>query len=43
MNIFKKNKVLDVQSSNKISIMMEKSIRKNTVKNIHYIISKEGH
>ena len=43
MNIFKKNKVLDVQSSKKISIMMEKSISKNTVKNIHYIISKEGH
>ena len=43
MNIFKKNKVLDVQSSKKIFIMMGKSIRKNTVKNIHYIISKEGH
>jgi len=43
MNIFKKNKVPDVQSSKKISIMMGKSISKNTVKNIHYIISKEGH
>ena len=42
MNKFKKGKILDVQRSKKISIIMEKSISKSTVKNIHYIISKEG-
>ena len=43
MNKFKKGKILDVERSKKISIIMEKSISKNTVKNIYYIISREGH
>ena len=39
----KRKKVQDEQSSKKLSIMMEKSISKSTIKNIHYIISREGH
>ena len=33
----------DVPSSKKIFIMMENSISINTVKNLHYIIIREGH
>ena len=43
MNKFKKKKILDVQRNKKIYIMMEKSPSKNIVKNIHYIINREGH
>jgi len=43
MNKFKKKKTLDVQRSKKIYIMMEKSTSKSVVKNIHYIINREGH
>ena len=43
MNKFKNKKIQDVQRSKKTSIIMEKSTSKNTVKNIYYVISREGH
>ena len=43
MNKFKKKKILDVLRSKKIYVMMEKSTSKHIVKNIHYIINREGH